>query len=207
MSISNAYTDWSATYDTDRNLTRDLDAQVTRQTFIGQHFRTILETGCGTGKNTVFYADIADNVIALDFSEGMLAQARSKITQPNVTFAVADLTKSWQIEDQSVDLVACNLVLEHIPDLNFVFSEARHVLSVGGQFFVSELHPFRQYQGKRATFAHGDQQIDIPAYTHHISDYVSAAQQAGLRLLQLNEWWHESDADKPPRVVSFIFEK
>ena len=32
MTIRDAYNAWAATYDTDRNLTRDLDAQVTRAT-------------------------------------------------------------------------------------------------------------------------------------------------------------------------------
>jgi malonyl-CoA O-methyltransferase len=36
----------------------------------------LIELGCGTGKNTAFYAQIAARVIALDFSIGMLANAR-----------------------------------------------------------------------------------------------------------------------------------
>jgi hypothetical protein len=29
----------------------------------------------------------------------------------------------------------------------------------------------------------------------------------GFRLGKLNEYWHEADQNKPPRLVSFIFEK
>jgi len=68
-----------------------------------------------------------------------------------VTFAVADLTQPWPCEDQSIDLISCNLVLEHISDLSFIFAEGLRVLRDGGRFFVSELHPFRQYQGTQAT--------------------------------------------------------
>ncbi|MEH1985744.1 MULTISPECIES: hypothetical protein [unclassified Nostoc] len=35
MSIQAAYDNWSATYDADENLTRDLDRIVTRETLIG----------------------------------------------------------------------------------------------------------------------------------------------------------------------------
>ncbi|MGI8857816.1 MAG: class I SAM-dependent DNA methyltransferase, partial [Thermomicrobiales bacterium] len=122
--IQSAYTAWASTYDTDRNLTRDLDQMATRAILAARHYRAILEIGCGTGKNTQLLARIGDAIHAVDFSEGMLAQARAKGFGPTVTFSVADLTQPWPCADQSVDLIACNLVLEHIADLSFVFAEA-----------------------------------------------------------------------------------
>ena len=148
---SGAYTDWSATYDLDRNLTRDLDQLVTRDTLSGLRCKSILEIGCGTGKNTPLLAQIGEHVSALDFSAGMIEKSQSeKLSLDNVTFEVADITQPWPCEDRSMDLVVCNLVLEHIPDLSFIFSEASRVLVKTGRFFVSELHPFRQYQGTQA---------------------------------------------------------
>jgi len=205
MSISEAYTKWSATYDSERNLTRDLDGTITRQLLRGKQYRTILEAGCGTGKNTGYYASISQHVHALDFSKGMLTEAREKVQQHNVTFTTADLTGTWPIPDQAVDLVVCNLVLEHIKDLAFIFSEAARVLVEGSEFFICELHPFRQYMGKQAIFEHGDEAITIDAYVHHLSDFLHAAQSANLTLTHLNEWWHQEDAGKPPRLVSFLF--
>jgi len=70
MSIQKAYNDWSSAYDTDENLTRDLDQKVTREELADLHFNSILEIGCGTGKNTAFLAQIGAHVHALDFSEG-----------------------------------------------------------------------------------------------------------------------------------------
>ena len=109
--------------------------------------------------------------------------------------------------DQSIDLVVCNLVLEHIADLDFIFSEVARVLTPAGRFFVSELHPFLQYQGKQANFQRADEVSEIPAFVHHISDFLNAANLNGLRLSQLSEWWHERDQGQPPRLVSFMFEK
>lgn len=72
-----AYTEWAATYDSDRNLTRDLDQTVTRTLLTGRRYRTILEIGCGTGKNTPLLAQIGEHVQAIDFSRGCLhRQAR-----------------------------------------------------------------------------------------------------------------------------------
>ncbi len=207
MTIQDAYTTWSVTYDDDRNRTRDLDQQVTAATLAGQYFGSIVETGCGTGKNTVFLAEIGDSVTAIDFSAGMLARAREKVQAANVTFVEANLTEVWPVEDRSADLVVCNLVLEHIEELHFIFAEAARVLLPGGRFFVCELHPFRQYQGTQATFQRADGAVLIDAYVHHISDFLAAAEASGLALAGFKEWWHVEDEGKPPRLASFVFVK
>jgi ubiquinone/menaquinone biosynthesis C-methylase UbiE len=207
MSIQDAYNAWSETYDTDRNLTRDLDGQVMSEMLANQHFESILEIGCGTGKNTTFLAQIGVRVHALDFSEGMIEKAKEKVNAENVRFTMADLTQRWPCEDRAYDLIVCNLVLEHIEDLSFIFSEGFRVLVEGGKFFVNELHPFRQYEGKKARFQSGESVADIPAFVHHISEFVNVASNNGLRLAKLNERWHAEDKNKPPRLVSFLFVK
>ena len=207
MSIQQAYNDWSSSYDTDENLTRDLDQKVMRDKLAGLHFESILEIGCGTGKNTSFFAEIGTKVHAIDFSERMIEKAKEKLRASNVKFSIADLTHRWPCENGGYDLVVCNLVLEHIDDLSFIFSEVWRVLEEGGRFLVNELHPFRQYEGKKARFFSEQGVTEIPAFVHHISDFVNAASDHGLTLVELNEWWHEQDQNKPPRLVSFTFEK
>lgn len=207
MSIQKAYNDWSASYDRDENLTRDLDQNVLRETLADLRFNSILEIGCGTGKNTSFLSQIGGNVHALDFSEGMIAQARDKVRTGNVKFSIADLTKRWPCGDKTVDLVVSDLVLEHIEDLSFIFSEASRALQEKGKFVINELHPFRQYEGKKARFSRGEEVTEIDAFVHHISDFTNAASENGLRLVTLTEWWHAADEGKLPRLVSFLFEK
>ena len=151
-------------------------------------------------------AAIGTRVLALDFSSGMIEKAKAKLDLPNVTFQIADITRPWPCEDQSFDLMVCNLVLEHVHDLSFVFSEAGRVLIDAGQFFLCELHPFRQYQGTVARFER-TQTTEIPAFVHHLSDFTNAADANRLKLMSMKEWWHEEDGGKPPRLVSFVFEK
>lgn len=206
MKIHEAYTDWSTTYDSDRNLTRDLDQTVSHETLAHLHFESVLELGCGTGKNTGLLATISERVHALDFSSGMIEKAKAKLKQPNINFEIADITRRWPCEDRSHDLVACNLVLEHVRDLSFVFSEAARVMVKAGRFFVCELHPYRQYGGTVARFQR-DETTEIQAFVHHLTDFTDAALASGLSLVSVKEWWHEADRDKPPRLVSFVFEK
>lgn len=207
VNIREAYNRWSLNYDSDRNRTRDLDRLVIRDVLGDRSYERILEIGCGTGKNTELLSRLARRVYAVDFSAGMLDQAKAKLCSNKVLFVVADLIAPWPFRDQPFELIVCNLVLEHIEDLTSVFSEACRVLSGGGRFFVSELHPFRQYQGKRARFAFEHETIHIPAFVHHLSDFTRAAADAGLSVVSFNEWWHEADENKLPRLVTCIFEK
>ena len=207
MKIQDAYTRWSTTYDSDRNLTRDLDRRVTESTLAHRNYQNILELGCGTGKNTALLDRIGRKILALDFSPGMLQQAKTKLKTDHVFFVRADLTKPWPAKTGSFELVACNLVLEHIEDLDPVFYQASQSLTAGGEFFVSELHSFRQYQGTQANFRNEQETVEIEAFVHHLSDFTEAARENGLSLKAMKEWWHEEDLNKPPRLVSFLFEK
>lgn len=209
MSISKAYSAWAPNYDADRNLTRDLDAEVTRQLVGDDRIPVVVEAGCGTGKNTSYFSRIADEVHALDFSEGMLAVARSRVTSPNVLFQQADLTSDWPCAAKRAHLVSFNLVLEHIESLAPVLRKATDRLVPGGRLFISELHPFKQYQSSQARFLDATgHEVKVQAYTHHISDFLKAAEECGLELVRLNEWWHPEDQPgSVPRLATFLFRR
>ncbi len=207
MDIQNAYNEWSYSYDQDENRTRDLDRDVVRSRFAGQQFDSVLEIGCGTGKNTSFLAQIGKSVQAVDFSEGMIAKAREKVQTGNVRFSLMDITKPWKFEQKSFDLIVCDLVLEHIQNLSHVFSEAAQTLRPGGHFFIDELHPFRQYEGTKARFYRAEEKVEVDAFVHHISDFLKAAGESRLSLVHLEEYWHATDENKPPRILSLYFER
>jgi malonyl-CoA O-methyltransferase len=168
---------------------------------------SILEIGCGTGKNTSFLAQIGQSLQAVDFSQGMIARAREKVRAENVRFSLMDIIRPWEFAAGSFDLIVCNLVLEHIQDLSHVFSEAARTLRLGGHFFIDELHPFRQYEGTKARFYRTEEKVEVDAFIHHISDFLKAAQESRLSLVHLDEYWHETDENKPPRILSLYFER
>jgi malonyl-CoA O-methyltransferase len=143
----------------------------------------------------------------VDFSQGMIEKAKEKVQADNVHFSLMDITQRWDFEDQSFDLVTCNLVLEHIEKLPFVFREAERVLQPNGYFFINELHPFRQYDGKKARFTRNEETVEVDAFVHHISDFFGAATENGFTLIKLNEFWHEADQNKLPRILSLMFER
>lgn len=207
MTISEAYNHWANIYDSNKNKTRDLDKTVTQQTLQKFDFEAVVELGCGTGKNTEYLEEKAESITALDFSEGMLTKARAKINSPKVTFRQADITQNWNIPNYSTDLICCNLILEHIEDLEVVFRQAYETLKKGGRFFVCELHPFKQYIGSKARFETKNGIEELEVYTHHISDFTDTAIKCGFRLVELKEWFDEEGSREIPRLLSLIFQK
>lgn len=206
IETGNSYNAWAASYDSMENRTRDLEAQVLRNTFLNPHYGNILELGCGTGKNTGWLSKKADFVTAIDLSPKMIAKAKEKIQAENVDFVEADITVDWPVKPGWANLITCSLVLEHIEDLEIVFAEAARALKRNGKFYICELHPGRQYAGSRAKFDTGDSFQTPPAFTHHLSSFLNAAKEHKFKLLDLNEHFDDNDRKKVPRLLSLVFE-
>lgn len=208
MDVQSAYDRWSTTYDQDKNATRDLDQLITRRFAQDRHFNQTLELGCGTGKNTKIFTKKSQFVTALDFSRGMIETATSVVKAANIRFIRADINQGIPLKDNVFDLISANLVLEHIKDLDPVFKETFRCLMKKGLFFVSELHPFKQYKGTVANFSREGTKEMIPAYRHHITDFTRTAEAAGFTMRSINEWWAGKDDHlNIPRIISFVFEK
>jgi ubiquinone/menaquinone biosynthesis C-methylase UbiE len=206
--IAAAYNDWAETYDIVQNHTRDLAAKVLRQVNLNLDSRKVVEVGCGTGRNTTWLAERAAEIVGLDFSEEMLAQARSRIKDPRVRFIQHDARLTWPLADASADVVIAMLILEHVENLAPVFTEAGRVLNTGGQFFLCELHPMRQLTGGQAQFSNtktGERQL-ISAFLHDVSDYVNAGLSLGFELEHMGEWRDaDAQASSQPRLLSLTF--
>ena len=208
--VAGAYDRWAASYDADKNVTRDLDANVMRRAPLVLENRDVLELGCGTGKNTVFLAEHAKSVLAMDFSEGMIARAHQRLATSNVRFILHDVRELWPVETASVDVVVANLILEHVHDLAPVYFEAARVLRPAGQLFVCELHPYRQLLGVQAHFtdAATGEMVNVAAHVHTVSEFTNGGIEAGFALKSLGEWTEDqAPPDTPPRLISFLFER
>jgi ubiquinone/menaquinone biosynthesis C-methylase UbiE len=207
--VERAYNRWASSYDADKNATRDLDAFVMRRTPLDLTNRDVLELGCGTGKNTVFLAEHARHVTALDFSEGMIARAHQRLATSNVKFIRHDVREIWPVPAASVDVVVANLILEHVHDLAPVFFEAARVMRSNGQLFICELHPYRQLLGTQAHFTDPGtgETVKVTAHVHTVSEYVNGGIEAGFTLRALGESIEDGAAiDAPPRLISLLFD-
>lgn len=210
--IANAYDDWAETYDTVPNRTRDLAGQVLRQVDLNLSGRAVLEVGCGTGRNTEWLAPAVagssnatapGSILALDFSEEMLARARAR--DRRVSFIQHDVRQRWPLADASADVVIAMLILEHVEHLAPFFAEAARTLTTNGELFICELHPMRQHLGGQAQFTNNKtgEHRRVTAFLHDVSDYVNAGLSAGLNVVHLGEWRDEGAVpNDAPRLLS-----
>jgi ubiquinone/menaquinone biosynthesis C-methylase UbiE len=208
--IAAAYDLWADTYDVDPNRTRELAGEVLRHCDLSVAGLDVVEIGCGTGRNTLWLGERAENVLALDISEGMLRQAKARAQSPSVRFLQHDIRSAWPSADESADVVIAMLVLEHVERLQPIFSEAARVLRWAGDLFVCELHPMRQMLGRQAEFTNprtGERER-VAAFLHDVSEYVNGGLQAGLTLMRLGEW-RDTGAGMadPPRLLSVHFRR
>ena len=207
LEVKQAYDAWSSQYDSNENKTRDLEAFALRLCLNPISFETCLEIGCGTGKNTEWLLTKAKNITAVDLSDEMLAKAKAKISSDRVQFIQADIKKPWAFRKQQYDLVSFSLVLEHIENLEPMFSEALAALRNGGHMYIGELHPFKQYAGSKARFDTEQGQKIVECYNHNISDFTIAAKQNGLIVADINEYFDNDDRSTIPRILTIIFKK
>lgn len=207
MNVEQAYNAWSKTYDSNENKTRDLEAQALRESLAEIENSNILEIGCGTGKNTEWLITKARSLIGADFSKEMLDRAKAKIKAQKVEFRQLDLRQEWDLEENQFDLITCSLALEHIENIDFVFHQAQKVLRSGGNFYLGELHPFKQYQGGQARFETGSGVFELECFIHHVSEYFTAGKQNNFVCKELKEWFDDVDKTQAPRLLTMIFQK
>jgi ubiquinone/menaquinone biosynthesis C-methylase UbiE len=206
MDTKQAYNLWSKQYDSNTNKTRDVEARALRTTLVNYDFERVLEIGCGTGKNTEWLLEKSTHITALDLSDEMIAKAKEKITSDKVNFIQADVKESWNFTNDKFDLVSFSLVLEHIENLDHIFSEVSKVLLPGGFIYIGELHPFKQYTGTKARFETEEGLQILDCFNHNISDFIQSAKKTGLAILDINEFF-DDDATNTPRVLTILLKR
>ena len=99
----------------------------------------ILELGCGTGSMWIEHKDVVgkcSHAVFSDLSEGMLAEAKGNIGEPeNVEYRVIDI-QQIPFEDGYFDVVIANYMLYHVPNIDKAVAEVSRVLKKGGHFYA-----------------------------------------------------------------------
>ena len=107
----------------------------------------VLDLGCGTGNFLLKLSGLPKQLVGLDLSAGMLAQAKSKGMSAMLIRGNVFLMPFYE---EAFDAAYCIQVLHHIPDKSRFISEVYRVLKKEGRFVIQscshdQLKTFWQY--------------------------------------------------------------
>jgi predicted TPR repeat methyltransferase len=123
-------------------LLRDAVEQTMRAMGRPMRFSSMLDLGCGTGLGGAAFRAVVNNLVGVDLSPAMVAQAETKSLYDRLT--TADLT-DFLIADANdgahYDLVLAADVFVYLNDLTPILAATARVLAAGGVFaFTLETH-------------------------------------------------------------------
>lgn len=198
---------WSAHYDADANPLIALEATVFADLIGDVAGKDLVDVGCGTGRHAIALADAGARVTAIDFSGGMLDQARAKPGADAVRFIRHDLHARLPLPDRAFDVVLCALVLDHIADLDHLFAEFARLVNPRGRVVITAMHPAMMLKGVQARFRPpgAEEKVVVESVPNQIADYVMGALRAGLAIDHLTE--HPMTADlvaTNPRAEPYV---
>ncbi len=117
----------------------DLDAMLAAAALTGRE--RVLDAGTGTGHTALAFARQAAAVVAVDFTENMLAQGRQLAqTQglTNVDFRLGDV-EALPVGDHEIDLVVSRYSAHHWPHPQQALREFTRVLNPGGTLILNDI--------------------------------------------------------------------
>lgn len=103
--------------------------------------KNVLDVGCGGGYTCEYLDDRNANVFGTDISENSIRMAQDHATQTERVIDYRPCTPvALPFDDESMDIVTCFDVFEHVDDLSAVMSEISRVLKPSGWLFFDTLN-------------------------------------------------------------------
>jgi ubiquinone/menaquinone biosynthesis C-methylase UbiE len=105
-----------------------------------------LDIGCSTGIITSFLGDHFSKTVGIDIDEEAVQYAKKQSLSLHVHFLIAD-SMALPFRDNSVDVIVCNHVYEHVPDPNQMMKEIYRILKDDGFCYFSAGNKYMVFEG------------------------------------------------------------
>lgn len=149
-----------------------------RRITASEKISSLLDVGCWDGSTTIEYTRVADGARAYGIE--VFQDPASQAAGRGVSVAVMDLERDrFPWPDQSMDLVVCNQVFEHLKNVWLPMSEIARVLRVGGHLLFSV--PNLASLHNRALLALGVQPTSIRTFGPHVRGFTLGQARTFLR--------------------------
>lgn len=216
IGTQDAYDQWASVYDTDGNMLQSIDddelntllpALLDQITASSSDSISVLDLGCGTGRNTArllthaWPVDKSISVTGLDFSAGMLSLAGSKLSPlvtstPNLSLRLEQCNPfpsppSPPFSPQGLGisqqhLILSTLVLEHI-SLETFFTTLTTLLAHGGTALLTNMHADMGAVSQAGFVNAEGVKVRGESYVYTLAQTVQAAQDVGLEVVAARE--------------------
>ncbi|MCC8116029.1 MAG: class I SAM-dependent methyltransferase [Planctomycetes bacterium] len=112
--------------------------------------KRVLDLGCGFGWHCRYAVENgAASAVGVDLSANMIAGARERTREPNITYVQAAI-EDVRYPADSFDLVVSSLALHYVMDYRDVYASVWSMLAPGGDFVLSVEHPIFTAEGSQA---------------------------------------------------------
>lgn len=135
----------------------------------------VLDIGVGTGTYLQLIASQFNpkQVVGIDLSKNMIAQAEKKLRGTHVELKLGD-ARCLPVDDRSFDIALMCRVASHIDDVDQVAREAFRVLRPGGWFILTDIDTAHQYESTRIPF--GSSEVCIETHRHSADEWLRTVQ-------------------------------
>ena len=184
IEIQQGYNLWSARYSKEKNPIKSASDASVKELLPDLKGKSVIDAGCGTGYFCQ-YAELAGaaKITGIDFSEGMIAQAKRNCKRTRfITAEIQDLQLS-----ERADVIICALVLGHLNQLQPVLSAFARNLRENGVLVLTDFHPFLSERGEKRTFQIGGKVYEIPHHIHSLDQYRKTLKEAGFILEEMKD--------------------
>jgi ubiquinone/menaquinone biosynthesis C-methylase UbiE len=151
----------------------------------------VLDAACGPGRYAEWLVDHGADVIAVDVSPRMLANARRRLGT-RARIERADLNQPLTfIADETIGLVVCALALDYLRDWRAVLGEFCRVLRRRGALVFSIEHPLSEYSLREARDYFQTERVEytwrgfgtpvlVPSYRRPLMEVFNSLSDAGF---------------------------
>ncbi len=148
----------------------------------------VLEIACGNGVFSRRLAQLGARVVASDFSQKMLEQARKRVTEHSdrIDYRLIDATNADQLlalGERRFDAAVCNMAMMDMAEIDPMLFALSRILKSGGRFVFSICHPCFN-SGSKITLEEEDRGGEIlEVYAIKVSKYLGLAPEKGLAII------------------------
>lgn len=146
-----------------------------------------VDLACGTGRTGAWLREHgATSIDGVDLTPEMLTVARERGAHDRLV--EADVVDTG-LPSNSYDLVIASLMDEHLSDLRPLYREAWRLAAAEATCVLVAFHPhFIMLSGMPTHYTNeAGEPVAITTHVHLLSDHVTAALQAGWRLVEMRE--------------------